>query len=434
MATLYDIYKSKGKSLPESPTDRFSDTDFSSAAAKAGINKDVYAGTADQNNAISRFLVPSSITTSGAPRKELTENTRLYNDALSPLATMDSKVKTETKAIDDELGGYMTRLNELEKTSSLASKNLLRGITSDYTSRKAEESDQNDRYMKGLQLLGLQGGEAQATPQLQTGMLRKAEIEGHKELARIDGEERKALAEAEQAKFDNDYKLFNEKINLYKTARAEKAKVISDLYTEASNRMKFKQDEIDLMESYGAGLYSEYSKLTGTDREEFIKEVSEQLNVSPQSVVAGLANHAESVKKKAGSGTPAYKLTSTQKNKLLGAGFTLSQINDIASDIGDGLTVDEIKEGLKNASIDQINALDDSFGSTSADDKKKIQQAQGAVQSILSLNDKKLNKLLEKLELSSGESYDPANLPTLIYEKIMTGNKAYIDAIDKATK
>jgi len=51
MPTLYDYYTSQGKSLP-SVDSRFSDPSFASAATKAGISKDVYTGTAEQNNAI----------------------------------------------------------------------------------------------------------------------------------------------------------------------------------------------------------------------------------------------------------------------------------------------------------------------------------------------------------------------------------------------
>ena len=59
-SNLYDYYSGQGKALP-SVGSRFSDPNFSQAAAKAGVTSGAYKGTAEQNTAIMNNLgsVPS---------------------------------------------------------------------------------------------------------------------------------------------------------------------------------------------------------------------------------------------------------------------------------------------------------------------------------------------------------------------------------------
>lgn len=296
MATLFDIYKSKGQQLPELG-DRFNDTAFKDAAAKAGIDPGAYVGSDEQNNTISKYLIPSTITTSSGPRQELVKNSDAFYEAVTPKAktrtdTLSDQIKSAQGEIDTELDTFVTALDSIGERSSTATQNLLRGIVGDYASRRAEQSDKNSRYVRGLHLLGLQGGEAQATPGLHIGTLRSAEIAGHRELERIDAQERKLIAEAEQAQIDNDFKLFNEKMNAYKEARREKNQVINDLYSQALDRRRLEQADIDLVSSYAEGLYSEYAKLGEQDRAAFVQEVADQLGVSTMSVIAAMGEEA----------------------------------------------------------------------------------------------------------------------------------------------
>ena len=103
MATLFEIYKTKGKQLPDMP-ERFKDQDFLNAANKAGITSDLYTGTEEQNNAIARYMVPSTITTSSAPRQELVKNTQMFNEALRPMTELD-------RNITDTITRVLTEIN-----------------------------------------------------------------------------------------------------------------------------------------------------------------------------------------------------------------------------------------------------------------------------------------------------------------------------------
>lgn len=348
MATLSDIYKTKGKVLPTNPVDRFSDADFSGAATKAGIKQDQYVGSEEQNNAISSYLNPPTVVTSTTPRKDLINNTNNFSQALAYLQpkttsskdSMATDIKNGQGEIDNELNTYVSNLDDISKRSSLATQNLIRGIGADYTARKAEESDSNSRYMRGLQLLGIQGNDAQATPILHAGTLRSAEIAGHKELARLDGEERKLIAEAEQAQLDNDFRLFNEKMNAYKSARAEKNKVVSDLYDQALNRRKLEEADIELVSSYATGLYDEFSKLNETEKAAYVQEVANQLGVSTMAVVAAMASEKQNRIEKASKGKKidSNEYTDQEVRKLRQAGIDPENI--IAADnflYGDGV-------------------------------------------------------------------------------------------------
>jgi len=338
MATLYDTYKSKGKSLP-GVGDRFADPDFAAAAAKAGVASEGYVGSAEQNTAISQHLgAPSTIVTSTEPRQNLVKNTDAFTQAIGSLQapkqkesdTMSALIKKGQGEIDAELNTYVSQLDDIAKRSSAATQNILRGIGADYSARRAEETDSNSRYMRGLQLLGIQGGEAGATPLLHAGTLRSAEIAGHKELARIDGEERKLIAEAEQAQLDNDFKLFNEKMTAYKEARREKNQVISDLYSQALNRKKLEAADIEMVSSYAQGLYDAYETLDESERAAYIEEIANQMGVSAIAVVSALSSEKErredraiDNKKKTSSGKAADENTYTDQElrKLRQAGI-----------------------------------------------------------------------------------------------------------------
>lgn len=314
MSTLYDYYNSQGKSLPK-PQDRFSDTSFADAAKKAGVDPTGYTGTAEQNTAISQHLgggivtPPEPMVSSKPVRTEVNKNLGAYDRAIASLGQLtkgtekpvdiEKETKDQFSAADAEYNKFSQQLNDIGTRSSAAMKNLISGISSDYASRKAEEVDSNDRYMKGLQLLGIQTGTAQYLPYQQAGTLRQAEIEGHKQLGKLDAEERSALAEAEKARNDEDYKLLNDKMNLYKDLQERKRTIVSDLYTQSKNRQDLQKGEIELAGQYAPALYEEYDKLPDDQKELYIIEAAKQLKVSPMSLVNAMATEKERLQDRA---------------------------------------------------------------------------------------------------------------------------------------
>lgn len=298
---LWEYFQGQGRPLPQTAAERFADPNFAAAAGRAGFNPQNYQVNLENASANQSILAellkggqpPPPITTSGEVRQKVNQNVDYLNQNLGLLEGIDEKAAKKEAAFDSQLAAFTKQLDDLSARSNAATKNLLRGINADYAQRQVEAADQNDRYQQGLKVLGLQTGTTKFLPFIQQGMLTFAEMEGQKELSRLDGEGKKLLAEAQQAQIDQDFRIVSEKMEAYRENEAMKSRSINDLYDQAQSRQSIQANAMKLGASIAPFLVKELAGLSEIQKQEILQRIAKEYGVAVNDLLVGLSSYEQ---------------------------------------------------------------------------------------------------------------------------------------------
>ena len=185
---------------------------------------------------------PTLITTSNNPRIETNRNLGNFNRIFDPNRNLGEQSDEATKALDSQYGGLFGQLDALQQRSNQSTSRLIGSLNAKYRQRAAESQMSSERYQAGLKVAGLASGTTKYLPELQEGIIRGAEIEGHRELQNIDDEQQKLLAEAENAKVEKDFDIFNAKMKAYNDLEDRKTAAVKNLYDQMNTERNYKLD------------------------------------------------------------------------------------------------------------------------------------------------------------------------------------------------
>lgn len=147
--------------------------------------------------------------------------------------TLDAKIRTIQESGKNQVIEIQNRLSKLSESMSGATQSLIGSIQTIYGARIQAMEKANDGMLKTKLALGQRGGRERYAPMLNASILTDEEIQGHERVAKLEGEMMAAIASAQQAQADNDYKLFNEEYDRVEAAQKSMNDQIMDLHKRA---------------------------------------------------------------------------------------------------------------------------------------------------------------------------------------------------------
>lgn len=288
--------------------------------------------------AATKFQPNSLVVSSGPANSEFSKYSANLTNMLAQLNANAPKPQGADKP-DPTLANtndpYTQMLDRYSTTTNEATKALIGTIQAARSNRANEITGDFDSYKRGLQLLGIQHNDAQATPDLLMGHIKSAENDQQKKLQDLDVEVNKALMEAESARASNDLNTLKEKMNYIESLKKEKEDYLKTVADSLKN-----QSEIAGIEAHD--IYDTLNTLGDDEKEIFLQEVAKKYNIPLNALVAALAD--EKVKRESDalevenrkSIIAARKKTSNSKSTKISVSDASSEIDEHLAPITEG--------------------------------------------------------------------------------------------------
>lgn len=294
---LSEYYSGKGSTLPATAEGRFADPAFASAAKAAGYDSNSYKvnmGNAQANTSILGHLLGTPpknnlVVSSGSANSEFNNHSSELTKMLTQLGGVQNpnpSTSKDTPTLDNTNDPYTRMLDSLSKTSDASTKALIGTIHAARANRGNALNTQYQDYKQGLQLLGIQHNEAQATPDLLMGHIKQAENEHQQKLQALDIETNKALMDAEKAQKEGDLSILKEKMNYVKELKAEKQNVLKNIADNLSYETKIADTE-------AAQYYDKLNTLNPQDKEAFLTALAKKFNISLGSLTRAMVTEKD---------------------------------------------------------------------------------------------------------------------------------------------
>lgn len=251
------------------------------------------------------FMPQSQVSVSSTPsRTQFTKNSMALDNALvsfnlgGPNASANTKQQMPGQGeINAETYSdpYTEQLDKISSNSDMATKNLIATIQAQRANERNQLNDKYDRYKQGLQLLGVQTGAVNYTPDIVMGNVMQAENARASKLQEIDRAEATALLEAKNARDEKDFKVLKEKMDYVKQLKKDRINTIKENY----DSLKSEKGIADIQASQ---IYDELQKLTGEDKQVFLQAAADRFGIPVGSLVASVSDVARKRNKTTGSG------------------------------------------------------------------------------------------------------------------------------------
>lgn len=248
-------------------------------------------------------VIPGSPNTSGPSRTTTNQSSSLLSQYIAQYAgvptTSNPAGSTPTDTANENTNGldpndpFIASLNNLSATSDAATKALIANTQAQYQQSVQTANKQYDSYKAGLQQLGVETNEAESTPDLLAGHILQAGNEQAQKIQSLQSAETKAIADANLAKQNNDFKTLNEKMKYVsdlQTQKLDAVKAANDAVTFNNAQTKFAEGQV----TYNAtAINTEFNNLKSSgassdDLNKFIQAVGQYYGASPSAVVSAL--------------------------------------------------------------------------------------------------------------------------------------------------
>lgn len=227
------------------------------------------------------------VVSSGPANSEFNDHSSELSKMLGQLGnTQNPNPNSDTPTVGNTSDSYTQMLDGLSKTSDASTKALIGTINASRANRANALNTQYSDYKQGLQLLGIQHNEAQATPDLLMGHIQQAENEHQAKLQALDVETNKALMDAEKAQKEGDLSILKEKMSYVKELKAEKQNILKNIADNLSYETKIADTE-------AAQYYDKLNTLNPADKEAFLTALSKKFNVSLGSLTKAMVTEKE---------------------------------------------------------------------------------------------------------------------------------------------
>lgn len=250
--------------------------------------------------------------------------------ALNPTTPATPQQPETTVGNVSQTDPYAKMLDSLSATSNASTKALIASIQASRANQSNQINSQYENYKRGLESLGIEHNDAQATPDLLMGHIQAAENEQHQKLQVLDIEEKKALMDAETAQQNQDLTILKEKMDRVKAIKQEKQNVLKDTYEKMTT-------EKGIGDLQAHAIYDTLQTLNHSDKEKFLQEVAKKYNIPLTTLVQSVADEKVSRIKKVAKGATVKKLSVAEIKSLKGL------YPDIADSIVYGMTGDDIE-------------------------------------------------------------------------------------------
>lgn len=205
---------------------------------------------------------------------------------LTPPTSTTPTPPTSDPTLGTTADPFIRQLDTMSATSNASTKLLINNIKASEFTQANSLTKQSEDYQKGLQLLGIQSGSAEGTPDLLMGHVQQAKIDLQDKIKGLVSEETKAISDAETAKENQDFQLLDKKMTYLKQIQTDKAQALKDYYTNvtASNTQA-----ASTAKTVAADVYSSLGTLDDADKQAFINAIALKFNIPAGTLVSALA-------------------------------------------------------------------------------------------------------------------------------------------------
>lgn len=305
--------------------------------------------------------------------------------------SLDAKIRTIQEAGKNQVIEIQNKLNALSKSMSGATQNLISSIQQLYGARIQAMEKANDGMLKTKLALGQRGGRERYAPMLNASILTDEEIQGHERVAKLEGEMMAAVASAQQAQADNDYKLFNAEYDRIETAQKNMTDQIMDLHKLAVDeenariaREKEKREAqkveletmLDLSERSAPAIAAKLDQFaTPEEQSAFISEYAKIQGIDPMVLFGDVETALTAQQKAAMDLERTYNLIQTSIKSANTASYnaaTSRQNADLATQKNEKALADEQKkQEMTSTMTSELSAMVGDDGFVSPDDYKE---------------------------------------------------------------
>lgn len=248
-------------------------------------------------------------------------------DPNQPNNTNNGGSDTTTDTAGTDADPYIQQLKTISSNSDAASKLLIQNILTSKQTQSNSVDSQYDNYKRGLQLLGIQHNDAQSAPELLMGHIQQAENDHQSKLQTIVANTNKALATAQTARDNGDFKELQAQMNYVKQLNTEKQTELKNYNDTLTKQPKVAGD-------VAHSVYSTLQTLSPDDQQAFIQAVAGQYKLPLGVLTTALTDEkakadAADVKSQTAQATldskTADKLLSPSEAKTLGVKYGTTQ-------------------------------------------------------------------------------------------------------------
>lgn len=228
------------------------------------------------------------VVTSGPAKQQFAQTS---SDLSKMLATLNQQpvvvgAEKDTPSLDNTNDAYTQTLDRIAGSSDEATKALVSSIQAGRQNQKNSVDSTYENYKSGLQLLGIQHNEAQATPDLLMGHIQQAENEHQAKITQLDIETNKALMDAKKAETEGKLSILKEKMAYVKQLKDEKNNYLKNI----ADQMTAQKTIADVQ---AGQYYDALEKLNPADKEKFLIALAKKNNLPVGSLVDALTKEKE---------------------------------------------------------------------------------------------------------------------------------------------
>lgn len=238
----------------------------------------------------------------------------------------------------------LSGLDTLKTANDNATNSLISTTQAAYQNKLNTLDKEFESYKGGLQLLGIQTNQAQASPDLLLGHIHQAALDQMDKVNALKSEEAKTIMDAKTAQANNDFKTLQDKMTQLKEIQTAKSQAVKDINTTIADQSKTATIEAH-------DIYDTLNTLGDEDKEAFIQAVANKFNLPLTSLVTALTDEQKKRTADDAKGDPV--LTPTEAATLgVPYGTTRSQAETKK------ITPDRYKPTTKSSTVsekDEVN-------------------------------------------------------------------------------
>lgn len=201
-------------------------------------------------------------------------------------------------ALTGQSDPYLVALQGIADRSNDASKRLIATIAAKHQSEVNEVERNYDKYARGMELLGINNGQAQFTPEILKGQILEIKNQKLSKVHDLDQEMASAIADAEDARSQNDFKVLQEKMDYVRQLKQDRAQALKDLADSDTDAMRKAQ-------FFGDTIYDSIRGLSGDQKTAALSALSSKLGIPVAYLIGAASSVAQDRIRSSGGGSAA---------------------------------------------------------------------------------------------------------------------------------
>lgn len=263
-----------------------------------------------------------------------------------------------------ENAGTMKAIANMKRTSDQYFRSQLDSVENKYNRLQQMQQTANTQNLAQVANALNLGGSSRYAPLSSAGLTGAQQNFGIQKLAELADQEQMAIAEVRQAQQENDYELMEKKFDILDAVRKEK----EEATTATNESLQAATRDTKLAGLVAQGITDPIELINYLNFDEAGNQIGD---FTLEEVSKGLKNIGS-------KGTGLFSFDAKTTGPLLGAGFTMTDIEQMQSDLSSGASINDVLEGVPP---EQAGAVRSALGMPEGTDTSGLTPGKGAVDS-----------------------------------------------------